>query len=92
MKEVWTMADPVSKQLVKKLRVTKSRSVYSQNIWHQAVINEPFRRLHVTWVSGKVKALQIQIQWEYDQYEPRLHSEQYIEKAAMNTYNWSHKK
>jgi hypothetical protein len=26
---------------------------------------------------NRVKALQNQIQWEYDQYEPRLHSEQY---------------
>jgi len=30
----------------------------------------------------KVKALQNQIQWEYDQYEPRLHPEQYIEKDS----------
>ncbi len=31
---------------------------------------------------GKVEALQIQIQWEYDQYKLRLHSEQYIEKDS----------
>jgi len=31
---------------------------------------------------GKVKALQNQIQWEYDQYKLRLHSEQYIEKDS----------
>ncbi len=31
---------------------------------------------------NKVKALQNQIQWEYDQYELRLHSEQYIEKDS----------
>jgi len=31
---------------------------------------------------GKVKALQIQIQWEYDQYKLRLHSEQYIKKDS----------
>jgi len=31
---------------------------------------------------GKVEALQNQIQWEYDQYEPRLHPEQYIEKGS----------
>jgi len=31
---------------------------------------------------NKVKALQDQIQWEYDQYEPHLHSEQYIEKDS----------
>jgi hypothetical protein len=30
----------------------------------------------------KVEALQIQIQWEYDQYEPRLHPERYIEKGS----------
>ncbi len=31
---------------------------------------------------SKVKALQNQIQWEYDQYKLRLHSEQYIEKDS----------
>ncbi len=31
---------------------------------------------------SKVKALQIQIQWEYDQYKLRLHSERYIEKDS----------
>ncbi len=31
---------------------------------------------------GKVKALQNQIQWEYDQYKPRLHLKQYIEKGS----------
>jgi len=31
---------------------------------------------------SKVEALQIQMQWEYDQYKPRLHSEQYIEKDS----------
>jgi hypothetical protein len=31
---------------------------------------------------NKVKALQNQIQWEYDQYKLRLHSEQYIEKGS----------
>ena len=30
----------------------------------------------------KVKALQNQIQWKYDQYEPHLHSEQYVEKGS----------
>jgi len=31
---------------------------------------------------NRVKALQNQIQWEYDQYELHLHSEQYIEKGS----------
>ncbi len=31
---------------------------------------------------SKVKAFQNQIQWEYDQYKLRLHSEQYIEKGS----------
>jgi len=31
---------------------------------------------------GKVEALQNQIQWEYDQYEPRLHPKQYIKKDS----------
>jgi lysophospholipid acyltransferase (LPLAT)-like uncharacterized protein len=67
--------------LCEKLRVTKSRSIYSQNTWHQAVIDEPFQKTtcHLSfWIKWK----QNQIQWEYDQYKLRLHSEQYIEKGS----------
>jgi len=31
---------------------------------------------------NRVEALRNQIQWEYDQYEPRLHSERYVEKGS----------
>jgi len=83
MKDVWTAINPVSKQLVWK---TKS---------HKIKIRLPTGYLTPDsdqWTfSGdymppeflkKVKALQNQIQWEYDQYEPCLHSEQYIEKGS----------
>jgi len=83
MKEVWTVTNPVSKQLVWK---TKS---------HKIKIRLPTGYLTPgggQWTFsggymppeflGKVEALQIQIQWEYDQYKLRLHSEQYIEKDS----------
>ncbi len=83
MKDVRTAINSVSKQLVWK---TKS---------HKIKIRLPTRYLTSGsdwWIfSGgymppeflkKVEALQNQIQWEYDQYEPRLHSEQYIEKDS----------
>ncbi len=82
-KKVWTVINPVLKQLVWK---TKS---------HKIKIRLPTGYLTPgggwwTFSEGymppeflsKVKALQIQIQWKYDQYKPRLHSEQYIEKGS----------
>jgi hypothetical protein len=42
--------------LCEKLRATKSRSVYSQSIWHQVVIDEPFQKAtcHLSfWIKWK---------------------------------------
>jgi len=83
MRDVWTAINSVLKQLVWK---TKS---------HKIKIRLPTEYLtsgddHWTFSEGymppeflkKVKALWNQIQWEYDQYEPHLHSEQYVEKGS----------
>ncbi len=83
MKDVWTATNPVLKQLVWK---TKS---------HKIEIRLPTEYLtpdsgRWTFSEGymppeflnKVEALQIQIQWEYDQYKLRLHSERYIKKGS----------
>jgi len=83
MKDVWTAINPVPKQLVWKIKS------------HKIKIHLPTGYLTPggdwwTFSEGymppefleKVKALQNQIQWEYDQYEPRLHSERYIEKGS----------
>ncbi len=83
MEDVWTTINSVLKQLVWK---TKS---------HKIKIRLPTGYLTSgggwwTFLKGymslkflnKVKALQIQIQWEYDQYELRLHLKQYIEKGS----------
>jgi hypothetical protein len=54
MKDVWMTTNSVSKQLVWKLRATKSRSVYSQSTWHQMMIVEPFQKTtcHLSfWIS-----------------------------------------
>jgi len=83
MKDVQTAINSVSKQLVWK---TKS---------HKIKIHLPTEYLTSddgcwTFSEGymppeflkKVKALQNQIQWKYDQYEPRLHPERYVEKGS----------
>jgi hypothetical protein len=41
---------------------------------------------------NRVKALQNQIQWEYDQYKLHLHSEQYIKKDSKKYIQLSYKK
>jgi len=83
MKEVWTVTNSVSKQLVWK---TKSHKIkirlptgYLTSGGGWWTFSEGYMPPEFL---GKVKALQIQIQWEYDQYEPRLHSEQYIKKGS----------
>ncbi len=83
MKEVWTVINPVSKQLVWK---TKSHKIkihlltgYLTSGGGRWTFSEGYMPPEFL---GKVKALQIQIQWEYDQYKLRLHSEQYIEKGS----------
>jgi hypothetical protein len=55
MKDVWTAINSVSKQLVWKLRATKSRSVYTE-YWHQVMIDEPFQKAtcHLSfWIKWK---------------------------------------
>ena len=83
MKEVWTVTNPVPKQLVWK---TKSHKIkirlptgYSTSGGGQWTFSGGYMPPEFL---GKVEALQIQIQWEYDQYEPRLHPERYIEKGS----------
>jgi hypothetical protein len=92
MKDVW-MINSVSKQLVWKLRVHKIKIhllteylTSGDDCWTFSEGYMPPEFLN------RVKALQNQIQWEYDQYKLHLHSEQYIEKDSKNTYNWSYKK
>jgi len=83
MKEVWTVTNPVPKQLVWK---TKSHKIeirlptgYLTPGGGRWTFSEGYMPPEFL---GKVEALQIQIQWEYDQYKPRLHPERYIEKGS----------
>jgi len=83
MKDVWMTINSVSKQLVWK---TKSHKIEihlptgyltsGDDCWTFSEDYMPPEFLN------KVKALQNQIQWEYDQYKLHLHSEQYIEKGS----------
>jgi len=83
MKDVWMTINSVPKQLVWK---TKSHKIKTRLPTGYLTSDGD----HWTFSEGymppeflnKVKALWNQIQWEYDQYEPRLHSEQYIEKGS----------
>jgi len=83
MKEVWTVTNSVPKQLVWKtkshkikIRLPTEYSTSGSGWWTFSEGYMPPEFL------SKVEALQIQIQWEYDQYKLRLHSEQYIEKGS----------
>jgi hypothetical protein len=93
MKDVWTAINSVSKQLVWK---TKSHKIKIRLLTEYLTSGGDCWTFSEDYMSpeflNKVKALQNQIQWEYDQYKLRLHSEQYIEKGSRNTYNWSYKK
>jgi len=83
MKEVWTVTKPVPKQLVWK---TKSHKIEIHLLTGYLTSGSDRWTFSEGYMSpeflSKVEALQIQIQWEYDQYKPRLHSEQYIEKGS----------
>ncbi len=83
MKDVWTAINSVLKQLVWKtkshkikIRLPTGYPTSDGNCWtfSENYMSPEFLK--------KVKALQNQIQWEYDQYELRLHSEQYVEKGS----------
>jgi len=83
MKDVWMTTDSVSKQLVWKtkshkikIRLPTEYPTSDDGCWTFSEGYMPPEFLN------RVKTLQNQIQWEYDQYKPRLHSEQYIEKSS----------
>ncbi len=83
MKGVWMTINPVLKQLVWK---TKSHKIKIHLLTEYLTSSSDWWTFSEDYMSpeflSKVKALQNQIQWEYDQYELRLHSEQYIEKGS----------
>jgi len=83
MKDVWTAINSVSKQLVWK---TKSHKIKIRLLTEYSTSGGGCWTFSEDYMSPeflkKVKALQNQIQWEYDQYKPRLHSEQYVEKDS----------
>jgi len=83
MKDVWMTINSVLKQLVWK---TKSHKIKICLLTEYLTSGDDHWTFSEDYMSlkflNKVKALQNQIQWEYDQYEPRLHSEQYIEKDS----------
>jgi len=83
MKGVQIAINPVLKQLVWK---TKSHKIKIRLFTGYSTSDSDWWTFSEDYMSpeflGKVKALQNQIQWEYDQYELRLHSKQYIEKDS----------
>ena len=83
IKDVWTTINSVSKQLVWKTKSHKIKicllTEYSTSGDDQWTFSEDYMSPEFL---SKVKALQNQIQWEYDQYKSHLHSEQYIEKGS----------
>jgi len=83
MKDVWMAINPVSKQLVWK---TKSHKIKIRLLTGYLTSDGDWWTFSESYMPPeflkKVKALQNQIQWEYDQYEPHLHWEQYIEKGS----------
>ncbi len=83
MKDVQTATNSVSKQLVWKIKSHKIKihllteyPTSGDGCWTFSEGYMPPKFLN------RVKALQNQVQWEYDQYKLRLHSEQYIEKGS----------
>ncbi len=83
MKDVWTAINPVLKQLVWK---TKSHKIKIHLLTEYLTSGDDCWTFSEDYMPpeflNRVKALQNQIQWEYNQYEPHLHSEQYIEKGS----------
>jgi len=83
MKDVWVTINSVSKQLVWK---TKSHKIKIRLYTGYSTSGDGWWTFSEGYMSSeflkKVKALQNQIQWKYDQYEPHLHSEQYVEKGS----------
>jgi len=83
IKDVWTAINSVLKQLVWK---TKSHKIKICLLTGYLTSGDDCWTFSEDYMSpeflNRVKALQNQIQWEYDQYKLRLHSEQYIEKDS----------
>jgi len=83
MKDVWMTINSVSKQLVWK---TKSHKIKIHLLTGYLTSGGDCWTFSEDYMSSeflnRVKALQNQIQWEYNQYKLRLHSEQYIEKDS----------
>ncbi len=83
MKDVWTAINSVSKQLVWKI---KSHKIKIHLLTEYLTSDDDCWIFTEDYMSSKflnrVKALQNQVQWEYDQYKLHLHSEQYIEKGS----------
>ncbi len=83
MKEVWTVINSVSKQLEWK---NKSHKIKIRLLTEYLTSDSDWWTFSEDYMSpeflNKVKALQNQVQWEYDQYELCLHSEQYIKKDS----------
>ncbi len=83
MKDVWMTINSVSKQLVWK---TKSHKIKICLLTEYSTSDDDCWTFTEDYMSPKflnrVKALWNQVQWEYDQYKPRLHSKQYIEKDS----------
>ncbi len=83
MKDVWTATNPVLKQLVWKTKSHKIKiclptgyPTSGGGCWTFSEGYMPPEFLN------RVKALQNQVQWKYDQYELRLHPEWYIKKGS----------
>ncbi len=83
MKDVWMTINSVLKQLVWK---TKSHKIEICLLTEYSTLDNDHWTFSEDYMSSeflnRVKALQNQIQWEYDQYKLRLHSKQYIEKDS----------
>ncbi len=83
MKDVWMTTDSVSKQLVWK---TKSHKIKIHLFTEYLTSDDDCWTFSEGYMPpeflNRVKALQNQIQWEYNQYELCLHPEQYIEKDS----------
>jgi len=83
MKDVQITINSVSKQLVWKI---KSHKIKIHLLTEYSTSGDDCWTFTEDYMSPKflnrVKALQNQVQWEYDQYKLHLHSEQYIEKDS----------
>ncbi len=83
MKDVWITTNSVSKQLVWK---TKSHKIKIHLFTEYLTSDDDCWTFSEDYISSeflnRVKALQNQVQWKYDQYELRLHLKQYIEKGS----------